>query len=90
MCNTGNKIVICLLQSAKSNFPKFSQVYARQNQKTNMRHLHKHFVETIAIILHSKVVFKKLIWLKLFIIENTLYELNPLIPRGNKSSQILK
>ena len=23
MCNTGNKIVICQLQNAKSNFPKF-------------------------------------------------------------------
>ena len=90
MCNTGNKIVICQLQNAKSNFPKFCKVYARQNQKTNLIHLHIHFVETIALILHSKVVVKKLIWLKLFILKNALYALNPLIPRGNERSQILK
>ena len=88
MCNTGNKIVICQLQNAKSNFPKFCKVYA-QNQKTNLIHLHIHLVETIALILHSKVVFKKLFWLKLFILKNTLHALNPLIPRGNKRSHIL-
>ena len=80
MCNTGNKIVICQLQNAKSNFPKFCKVYA-QNQKTNLIHLHIHLVETIALILLSKVVFKKLFWLKLFILKNTLHALNPLIPR---------
>ena len=51
MCNTGNKIVICQLQNAKSNFPKFCKVYARQNQKTNLIHLHIYLVETIALIL---------------------------------------
>ena len=89
MCNTGNKIVICQLQNAKSNFPKFCKVYA-QNQKTNLIHLHIHLVETIALILLSKVVFKKLFWLKLFILKNTLHALNPLIPRGNKRSHVLK
>ena len=89
MCNTGNKIIICQLQNAKSNFPKFCKVYA-QNQKTNLIHLHIHLVETIALILLSKVVFKKLFWLKLFILKNTLHALNPLIPRGNKRSHILK
>ena len=89
MCNTGNKIIICQLQNAKSNFPKFCKVYA-QNQKTNLIHLHIHLVETIALILLSKVVFKKLFWLKLFILKNTLYALNPLIPRGNIRSHILK
>ena len=88
MCNTGNKIVICQLQNAKSNFPKFCKVYA-QNQKTNLIHLHIHLVETIALILLSKVVFKKLFWLKLFILKNTLHALNSLIPRGNKRSHIL-
>ena len=68
MCNTGNKIVICQLQNAKSNFPKFCKVYA-QNQKTNLIHLHIHLVETIALILHSKDVFKKLFRLKLFILK---------------------
>ena len=90
ICNTGNKIMICQLQNAKSNFLKFCKVYARQNQKTNLIHLHIHLVETIALILLSKVVFKKLFWLKLFILKNTLCALNPLIPRGSKSSHILK
>ena len=75
MCNTGNKIVICQLQNAKSNFPKFCKVFGRQNQKTNLMHLHIHLVETIVLILHSKVVFKKLCWLKLFILKNILHVL---------------
>ena len=80
---------LCQLQNAKSNFPKFCKVYA-QNQKTNLIHLHIHLVETIALILHSKVVFKKLVWLKLVTLKNTLHALNPLIPRGNKRSHVLK
>ena len=90
MCNTGNEIVICQLQNAKSNFPKLCKVYTRQSQKTNLIHLHRNLVETIALIIHSKVIFKKLFWLKLFILKNTLNALNPLIPRGNKKSHILK
>ena len=90
MCNTGKKFVICYLQNAKKNFSKFCKVYARQNQKTNLIHLNIHLVETISLILLSKVVFKKLFWLKLFILKNTLHALNPLIPRGNKRSHILK
>ena len=90
MCNTGNKIVICLLQNENSSFPKFCKVYPRKNQKTNLIHLHIHLVETIALILHSKVVFKKLFWLKLFVLKNTLHALNPLIPRGIKRSHMLK
>ena len=77
------------IQNAKPNFPKPCKVYA-QNQKTNLIHLHIHLVETIALILHSKVVFKKFVWLKLFTLKNTLHALNPLIPRGNKRSHILK
>ena len=69
MCNTGNKIVICQLEYAKSSFPKFWKVDARENQKINLIHLHIHLVETIALILHSKDVFKKLFWLKLFILK---------------------
>ena len=53
-------------------------------------HLHIHLVKTIALILLSKVVFKKLFWLMLFILKNTLHALKPLIPRGNKRSHILK
>ena len=90
MSYAGNKILICQLQNAKSNFQKFCKIYARQNQKTNLIHLHIHLVETIALILHSKVVFKKLFWLKLFILKNTVHVLNPVIPFGNKRSHLLK
>ena len=69
---------------------KFQKVYARQNQKINLIHLHIHLVETIALILHSKVVFKKLFWLKLFVLKNTLHALNPLIPRGKIRLHMLK
>ena len=64
-----NGWALCQLQNAKSNFPKFCKVYAQQNQKTNLIHLHINLVETIALILLSKVVFKKLFWLKLFILK---------------------
>ena len=80
---------LCQLQNAKLNFPKFCKVHA-QNQKTNLIHLHIHLVATIALIVHSKVVFKKLVWLKLVTLKNTLHALNPLIPRGNKRSHVLK
>ena len=56
---------ICQLQNAKSNFRKFCKVCARQNQKTNLIHLYIHLVETFALILYSKIVFKKPFWLKL-------------------------
>ena len=81
MCNAGNQIMICQLQNAKSNFSKFCKVYARQNQKTNLIHLHIYLAETIALILYSKVVSKKLFWLKLFILKNILHALNSLISR---------
>ena len=61
-----------------------------QNQKTNLIHLNIHLVEAIALILLSKVVFKKLFWLKLFLLKNALHTYNLLIPRGNKRSHILK
>ena len=80
---------LCQLQNAKSNFPKFCKAYA-QNQKTNLIHLRIYLVETIALILHSKIVFKKLVWLKLVTLKSTLHALNPLIPRGNKRSHVLK
>ena len=90
MCNTGNKIVIYQLQNANSDFPKFCKVYALQKNKIWYIYLHIYLVETIALILLSKIVFKKRFWLKLFILKNTLHALNPLIPRGNKRSHILK
>ena len=90
MCNAGHQILICQLQNAKSNFPKFCKVYARQNQKTNLIHLHIYLAETIALILYSKVVSKKLFWLKLFILKNILHALNSLIPRTLERSHVLK
>ena len=41
------------------------------------------FSRNIALILHSKVVFKKLFWLKLLVLKNTLHARNPLIPQQN-------
>ena len=67
----------------------FCKVYA-QNQNTIVIHLHVHLVETIALIVHSKVVFKKFVWLKLVTLKNALHALNPLIPRGSKKSHVLK
>ena len=63
MYSTGNKLVICQLQNAKSNFPKFWKVYAPQDQKTNLNY-YKHLV---ALIFHSKIIFNKLFWLMLSI-----------------------
>ena len=49
MYTTGNKIVICQLQNAKSNFSQFSKVYARQKkQNANLVYLYIHLVETFA------------------------------------------
>ena len=42
-----------------------SAKFMRKIKKTNLIHLHIHLVETTALILHSKVVFKRLVWLKL-------------------------
>ena len=80
---------LCQLQNTKPNFLKFCKVYA-QNQKTNLIHLHIHLVESIALIFHSKVIFKKLVCLKLVTLKNTLHSLNPWIPRGNKRSHVRK
>ena len=89
MCNTGKKFVICQLQNAKSNFSKFCKVYARQNQNKSDTFEYT-FSRNHYFNLLSKVVFKKLFWLKLFLLKNTLHAFNILIPRGNKRSHILK
>ena len=88
MCNTGKKIAICLLQNASPNFPMFCKAYARQNKKTNLIDLHIYLVETIALILHSKIVFKKFFWLK--VIYTKKCTIMHLIPCGSKRSHILK
>ena len=53
-------------------------------------YIYIYLVETFASILNSKIVFKKLFWLKLSILKNTLQALNPLIPGGNKQTHTLK
>ena len=40
-----------------------------KNQKTNLAHLYINLVETVALILNSEIVFKKLLWLKLSIVK---------------------
>ena len=40
-----------------------------KNKKTNLLHLYIHLVETFALILNSKVVFKKLLSLKFSILK---------------------
>ena len=82
-----------LMDDPYANYKMQSQIFqsfTKLNQKTNLIHLHIHLVETIALILHSKVVFKKLFWLKLFILKNTVHALNPVIPFVNKRSHLLK
>ena len=73
----------------KIEFSKVLQSLCAKS-KTNLIHLHVHLVETIALILHSKVVFKKFVWLKLVTLKNTLHALNHLTPRGNTRSHVLK
>ena len=63
MYNTEHKLVKRQLQNAKSNFSKFCKVYARQNQKTSLICLYIQLVETFALILHLKIVFKNLFFL---------------------------
>ena len=60
MYSTGNKIVICQLQNANSNFSKFCKVYARKKSETNVVYLYIHLVGSFALILNSKIVFIKL------------------------------
>ena len=61
-----------------------------KTKKTNLIYLYIHLKKTLALILNLKVVFKKLFWLKLSILKNTLDALNPSIPRDKKMSHILK
>ena len=61
-----------------------------KTKKTNLIYLYIHLKKTLALILHLKVVFKKLFWLKLSVLKNTLDAPNPLIPRDKKMSHILK
>ena len=66
---------LCTAKPKKSNSGTFIYIY---------------LVETFASILNSKIVFKKLFWLKLSILKNSLQAHNSLIPGGNKQTHILK
>ena len=74
----------------KIEFSKVLQNLCAKSKNKSDAFIYTHLVKTIAFILHSKVVFKKLIWLKLVAPKNTLHVLNPVIPRGNKMSNVLK
>ena len=52
-----------------------SAKFMRKIKNINLIHLHIHLVETIALILRSEVAFKKLVWLKLVTLKNTLHAL---------------
>ena len=71
---------------------KFSKVlqslYAKSKNKSDT--FTYTFSRNHALILHSKVIFEKLVWLKFVTLKNTLHALNSLITRGNKRSHVLK
>ena len=50
MCNAGNKIRDMPTTKCKIEFSKFCKVYARQNQKTNLVHLHIHLKENYTFL----------------------------------------
>ena len=56
----------------KIEFSKVLQSLCTVKSKNKSKHLPIYLVETFVLILHSKVVLKKLFWLKLFILQNTL------------------
>ena len=74
----------------KIEFSKVLQSLCAKSKNKSDTFTYTHLVKTIAFILHSKVVFKKLVWLKLVALKNTLHALNTLIPRSNKKSHVLK
>ena len=68
-----------LTTKCKIEFSKVLQsLCAKSKNKSGI-----HLVETIALILHSKVVFEKFVSLKLVTLKNARHALNPLIPRGS-------
>ena len=77
------------MPTAKSKISKALQSLCTEKLK-NKSDLYVNLAETTALIFHSKVIFKKHFWLKLFILKNKLHALKPLIPCGNIGSHILK
>ena len=69
MCNTGNKIVIDNYKMRCRIFQSSSRFVHSKNQKTNLVHLYINLVETFALILNLKIVFKYPLWLKLLILK---------------------
>ena len=59
MYNTGNKMVICQLQNAKSNFLKFCQVYARQKSKNKIGAFINTFSRNLCFNSHFKNPFEE-------------------------------
>ena len=59
----------------KTEFSVLQSLCAKSKNKSDT--LHIHLVESIALIFHSKVIFKKLVCLKLVTLKNTLHSLNP-------------
>ena len=54
------------LQNGKSNSAKF--MHGKINKKSDT-FIYIHLVETFALTLHSKIVYKKVFWLKLSILK---------------------
>ena len=69
-----------------SDFPKFCKVRAQQKSKKNLVHLYINLVETFALILNLKIVFKYFLWLKLLILKNALHALKPLLTHTKKQA----
>ena len=57
-----------------------------KNQKTNLVHLYINLVETFALILNLKIVFKYLLWVQLSILQNALHALKPLLTHTKKQA----
>ena len=68
MHNTGNKLVICQSQMQNQIFQSSAKFMHGKIEKTNLIFLYIHLVETVALILHSKIVFKRHFWLKLLML----------------------
>ena len=88
MYNTGNKIVICQLKNAISNFTKFCKVCARQKPKNKSGTFTYKFSRNLCFMLNLKIVFKYLLWLKLSILKSTLHPLNPLLRHTKKQAPL--
>ena len=87
MYNTENKIFLCELQNAISNFQKFCKVFAQQKSKSKSGTFMYKFSRNLCLILNSKIVFKYLLWLKLLVLKKIQYiALNPLLTHTKKQA----